>query len=283
MFKCIKWAVIGLAAAGGISWFAFGDNLFSYVSTMAGSFRESVKGQVPVEFELKRAEQLVRDIDPQITKCKRDLAQAEVNLDNLRGDVERLGRDVEKGERKLKEGTAILVAASPAAPAEYQLASTRLPRARFELDLDRTFQEFKNKKDLLRGKSALIESQSRAVAAARERLDAVRSERSRLEDMIGTLKTQKMQVDALAASSKSFTLDDSALGRAKNVLAEVKNRLDIAQKMIADELFFCDGEVPVAVPGRDVVGEIRKYFAESQDVATTIIEEEPVRAVVQGR
>lgn len=257
MLKFAKWTLIGVLATGVAGWFVFGDRFYSYFSTMAGSMRDKVRSQVPVDFELRRAERLIRDIEPQIHGCKREVAQAEVNLENLRADVERLEKSVALSEQKLKHGAAWL---DSGAVTGVQLAGRPVSRQRVELDLERTFQNHRNNTELLRGKRALILHQERAVLATREKLDAVRSEKSRLEDLVATLKTQKAQIDALAAGSLRFDLDDSALSKAKEVLSDVKNRLDVAQKMIADDMFFAEG-VDVRIPAdRDVVGEIRRYF-----------------------
>jgi hypothetical protein len=264
MLKLVKWTLIGVVTASAAGWFVFGDGLFSYFTTIAGSVRDSVRGQVPVEFELKRAERLIRDIEPQILGCKRDVAQAEVNLDNLRNDVERLEKSVGTSEQKLKHGAAWLTAETKP---DIRLAGRPMSRQRVELDLERTLQNHRNNTELLRGKRALIQHQEIALAAAREKLDAVRSEKARLEDLIATMKTQKAQIDALAAGSIRFDLDDSALSKAKELLAEVKNRLDVAQKMIADDMYFGAGieTTPAAVV--DVVGQIERYFAENDTVA----------------
>lgn len=267
MLKFAKWTLIGVVITGVAGWFVFGDRFSSYFSTMAGSVRETMRSQVPVDFELKRAESLIRDIEPQIHGCKREVAQAEVNLENLKADVERLEKSVALSEQKLKHGAAWL---DSGAVAEIRLAGRPVTRQRIEMDLERTFQNHRNNTELLRGKRALILHQERAVLATREKLDAVRSEKSRLEDLVATLKTQKAQIDALAAGSLRFDLDDSALSKAKEVLSDVKNRLDVAQKMIADDMFFAEG-VDVRVPSdRDVVLEIRRYFdSEAEPVVTT--------------
>jgi hypothetical protein len=255
----VKWGLIGVVGLGATSFFLFGDNALNYVSTMASSVKDSVRGQIPIEFELKRAEGLIRDIGPQIHQCKVDVARQEVQLENLVDDVARLERDVARAERKLKQG-ADLLASSDGTPV-YELAGGTYSRERIEIDLERTFEVYKNNTDLLKSKTALIERQNRAVAAARSKLDAVRAEESRLSDLIGQLKTQKAQIDAMKASSKSFVLDDSALGQAKKVLAEVKERLDVAQKMLADDLFFEDGIRPADGPRRNIVAEIHRHFA----------------------
>jgi hypothetical protein len=68
-------------------------------------------------------------------------------------------------------------------------------------------------------------------------------------------------VDALAASSRKFDLDTSNLARAKEVLAEVKKRLDIAQKMIQSDLFVQQG-IPdeETEPRRNILAEVDAYL-----------------------
>jgi peptidoglycan hydrolase CwlO-like protein len=255
----IKWAAIGVTGLGAVGYFLFGENAMNYVSTMATSVKDSVRGQIPIEFELKRAEGLIADIAPQIQQCKLEVARQEVQLEGLTDDIDRLERDVARGERKLKAGADLL--ASNGEATTYQLAGTTCSRERVEMDLERTFEAYKSNSELLTNKKALIERQTKAVAAARSKLDAVRAEEARLRDLIGQLKTQKAQIDAMAASSKSFTLDDSALGQAKKVLTEVKERLDVAQRMLADDLFFEKGVSTESGPPRDIVKEIRMHFA----------------------
>lgn len=260
-FKLIKWAALGLAGTAAAAFFVFGDHTSSYLGTVASSVRESVRGKIPVEFELKRAERLVAEIDPQIESCRRDVARAEVELADLDQDIEQLGQAVEQDERKLKAGREVLSNGTAAQPV-YTLAGKHYNRQRVELDLVRTLEVYKNNVTILRSKKALREKQTQAVEAARTRLDAVRAQKSRLEDQIASLKIQKQQLDATAAASRRFDLDDSALSKAKEVLSRVKKELDIAQRVIEDDLYHTQGivmELPVDV---DVVKEIDEALAE---------------------
>lgn len=263
--KLIKWTAIGVIGASAAGFFLFGEHAFSYLSTAANSIRDEVNDQIPIEFELKRAEALIREIDPQIQDGKRQVAQAEVELENLQEEVARLEHAVLHGEKKLRAVTSKFGGDAR----EVQLTS--LPNYRVELDLQRTFDSYRNNSALLEGKRSLIERQAKAVSAARAHLDAVRSEKRNLEDVIATLKTQKRQVDALAASSKHFELDDSALGRAKEVLAKVRKRLDVQQRLIEDEIFFDSGMTAEdGEPRRDILAEIHEHFSAPVAASVTV-------------
>jgi chromosome segregation ATPase len=256
--KAFKLMVLTGAVLGGSGLLLFGTDLGSYLGTMASSVKESVVGQIPVPFELKRAEGLIRQIDPQIDNCKRDLARAEVELEELQGSVVRLERVVDGEERKLKTGAQLL---SGDGTGEVRLASDHLSRRRVEVDLQRTLDSFKNNSAMLKAKRTLIERQTQAVEVAKQRLLAVRTERESLEDQVRSLKTQQQQIEALAANSKRFDLDSSALSQAKEVIANVHKRLDVAQKMLENEMVFQgDDVVSAADASRDVLKEIHEQF-----------------------
>jgi chromosome segregation ATPase len=246
---------------------------------MASSVREKVAGQIPVEFELKRAEGLILQIDPQIEDCKKDLARAEVELDELCGSVARLEKVVDTEEKKLRTGARLL---SGEADAAVQLTSDRGMLRRVNADLQRTKDSFVNNTAILKTKRTLIARQEKAVEVAKQRLFAVRTEREALEDQVSSLKTQQQQIEALAATSSRFDLDSTALSQAKEVITAVKKRLDIAQRMLENDMVF-QGEDPVAVAveQRDVVREIEELFAE-RDHPTASLEVEAPRSPRQA-
>jgi chromosome segregation ATPase len=243
--------------------FLFGDHAGSYFTTVSNQVRESVKDKIPVEFEIKRAEKLIRQIDPEIDDCRRDVAQAEVELDHLIRQVAQLKEKVALQERELKMGAGHLTNAKNSS---FETPATHYSRRRVELKLERTFESFKNNQAILKTKSALIERQTMAVGASRVKLDSVRARKAELENTIAALKVQKQHLDALAATNRRFDLDDSALAQATEVLAEVKKRLDVTQKMIDDEIFFTDGDAhsPTGKADRDIIKEISQHFGTDQ-------------------
>lgn len=257
--KTFKWMLLGGAVLGGAGFLVLGTAFPSYVGTMASQVRENVVGQIPIDFELKRAEGLIRQIDPQIDTCKRDLARSEVELEELQQSVGRLEETVGGEEKKLKLGARLL---SGDGQGTVQLASDGFARRRVSADLQRTKDSYVNNVAILKAKRALIERQAKAVDTAKERLAAVRTEREALVDQVRALKAQQQQVEALAASSHRFDLDSSALSQAKEVIAGVKKRLDIAQRMLENDMVF-QGDDPAsvaAVEERNVLKEIHELF-----------------------
>lgn len=254
--KPIRTLLLGAGALAALGFLLFGRAFPSYVGTAVDSARAAVADAVPVELEIRRAEGLIRQIDPQIETCKRDLARAEVELDELKDSVVRLDKSVAQEERALRAGAERL----RVEPAGLVLAADAGERRRAEAALARRKDGYVNDAAMLRTKRSLIERQEQAVAAARERLDAVRLERAALDAQLQSLSTQKLQLEALAAASRRFELDDSALGRAKEALAGVKKRLDVAQRVLENDLVFHGEPATEPQAARDVVKEIDDLF-----------------------
>jgi myosin heavy subunit len=271
--KTFKWMLLTGAVLGGAGFLFLGTAFPSYVTTMASSVRESVVGQIPVDLELKRAEGLIRQIDPQIDTCKRDLANAEVELESLQQSVQHLEQVVGHEEKKLKVGARLLTGDGEG---EVRLAADHGARRRVHVDLQRTKDSYVNNVAILKAKRALIDRQARAVDAAKQRLVAVRTEREALDDQVRSLKTQQQQLEALAANSQRFDLDSTALSQAKEVIQAVKKRLDVAQRMLENDMVFQGDDVAVAASEqRNVVKEIEELFAVggvSGGAATAVIE-----------
>ncbi|TWU48943.1 hypothetical protein Poly51_48470 [Rubripirellula tenax] len=87
MLRWIKYS-LGTAIALFVGGFLLlGANFTSYVRTSARSVQESVKDSVPLEFELRRARDLIEAILPDLQSQVRVIAQEEVAIAALQSDV----------------------------------------------------------------------------------------------------------------------------------------------------------------------------------------------------
>src|SRR5262245_15792867 len=91
----------------------FGREGFSHVKTSLGWVRKSVHDSVPVEFEISRARQMIKDLNPEIHRNMHLIATEEVEVKHLRdqlsdaekqlvknrSDIERLTRDLKDGDK----------------------------------------------------------------------------------------------------------------------------------------------------------------------------------------
>lgn len=266
MRKLIKWTFLSAVVLGVGGYFFLGKNAFSYAETAIQDMKSSVRDNVPIDFELRRARTLIEKIDPEIQEARRDVARAEVEFEGLQTDIRRLEQAIAKNETKVKRLRGfVAVAESDAVPASASYAELP-PIGIVRSDLARTFDLYKNQLELRDSKKRLIDRQARVLDAARNKLHAVRSERQNVADLVAKLETRKRQLDAMAATARRFDIDTSALGEARELLDSIKKRLDVTQKMIAENVYYGD-EVPTEDPGRDVVTEVDQFFGGSDNEA----------------
>lgn len=277
--KTFKVALLTGAVLGGAGFLFFGTAFPSYVSSMATSVRESVAGQIPIELEIKRAEGLIKQIDPQIDNCKRDLARSEVELEDLQESIQELEERVAVEQRKLKRGYKLLQDGG-----DIELAANYGARRRVTLDLQRTKDSYVNNTAILKAKRMLVTRETRNVEAAKQKLIAVRTQRESLIDQIRSLKTQQREIETLAANSDRFDLDSSALSQAKEVIETVRKRLDVAQRVLENDMAF-HGEDPDApvISQRDMMSELEELFAAEAAPNSASAEVIEIPAETRGR
>src|SRR5690349_14777317 len=81
VFRLIKYGVLTLAAGALVVSLLFGGEALSYVRTSGKSMRQSLNDRIPVEFQLRRARDLLGDILPEMQANVRVIAQQEVEIE----------------------------------------------------------------------------------------------------------------------------------------------------------------------------------------------------------
>src|SRR3989304_5037744 len=108
----IKKAILVATGLGVPTLVLFGRDAASYVSTTYHKLTNSVQESVPVEFQIDRARQMVRDLEPEIRNSMHVIAKEEVPLEQLdqqidinqekadkdKGDILRLQADLGRGK-----------------------------------------------------------------------------------------------------------------------------------------------------------------------------------------
>src|SRR5689334_8100416 len=85
--KMIKVGVVGTAAALLVGGAVFGTELGSYLRSSSRAVTSAVRDNVPVEFELRRARDMLDDIIPEMHANIRQIAEQEVEIANLKAEI----------------------------------------------------------------------------------------------------------------------------------------------------------------------------------------------------
>lgn len=268
----VKRVLIGTAAAAGVGAFVFGRDMCSYVRTGAHAVRESIKREVPVEFEIERAKEMVKQLTPEIHRSLHAIATEEVNVEQIQKSITRRTADMD-GQQE-----AILSLSG-----DLKSGSTRLTYSgrnysvkEVQKDLSERFNRFKVAEDTLGRERDVLAAKERALTANRQKLEGMLSARKDLEVEIERLQARLQSVQA-AESMSNLQFDDSALNRAKSLVAELNKELDVRERVLDAEGNFT-GLIPVEVKAeapKDIAEQVQKYFGKDQaEAAATVASHE---------
>jgi hypothetical protein len=251
----IKKAVLLTMGVGLTMAVLFGRNAASYVSTTYHRFTSTVEDSVPIDFQIDRARQMVRDLDPEIRRSMHVIAKEEVALEQLASQV---GSNQEKADKEKKD---ILRLQSDLGQnkGNYHYASRTYSTDEVKHELSNRFNRFKVADDTLASMKQMKDAREKNLDAARQKLAAMINARRKLEVDVQNLEAKRKLVEVAQASS-DYVFDDSQLARAKDLINDIRTRLDVAAKL-ANADVNVQAEIPLneAAPA-DITDQVTEYF-----------------------
>ena len=259
IMKWLKRSVFVVAGVSILGGLLFGKDVVSYVSSSAKSVRTVVKDSVPIEFELRRARDLLEDIIPEMHANIRLIAQEEVEVAALKADITKSEENI--GEEKARIGK--LRNALNVQQAQYYFGDREYPRSYVKEDLANRFERFKESEIVLASKRRLLTTRENSLHAAMNLLEQTRSRKRLLEDKIESLASQYRLVKAASIGS-NIQVDSSKLAKTEKLINQIKKRLDVAERVLAHESQFVQA-IPVdAVVEADLLTQVDEYFQDRQ-------------------
>jgi hypothetical protein len=273
----MKWLKRSVFVVGGVfllGGLLFGKDVVSYVSSSAKSVQTAVKDAVPIEFELRRARDLLEDIIPEMHANIRLIAQEEVEVAALKVDIAKSEEAIEQEKVRISK----LRGALDVQQAQYHFGGKEYPRSYVKEDLANRFERFKESELVLSSKRRLLTTRENSLAAAMDLLERTSSRKRMLEDKIESLVSQHRLIQAAAVGSR-IQVDNSKLAQTEKLIGEIKKRLDVAERVLAHENQFVQA-IPVdAVAEEDLLVQVDDYFKakdpEQRLASTTSPTEQP--------
>jgi hypothetical protein len=258
MIKWLKRGLIAAVAGVAVGSLVFGRDMISYVKSSAKWTRTAVKDSVPIEFELKRARDLLEDIIPEIHQNIRLIAQEEVEIAALKADIAK--SDDAFGEEKQR--ITNLRNALDIQKASYVFGSQTYSREELKQDLAWRFDRFKEAEVVLASKRRMLDTRENGLHGAMQLLEKTRSQKRLLASKIESLEAQHRLVKAASIGS-GIHVDNSKVAQTEKLIDNIKKRLDVAERILAHESHFVQ-TIPVdSVKEVDLVSEIDAYFGAS--------------------
>lgn len=256
----------------------FGKDLISYAYSSAKSVRSAVKNSVPVEFELTRARDLLDRIIPEMHANIRLIAQEEVEIAALKADIERSCDSLVQEKQKI----AKLRNSLDIERVSYTFGDHEYTRADLKQDLAARFERYKEAELVFESKKRLLASREKSLRAAMQVLEQTRSQKHLLEDKICALESQHRLIQAASVGSK-INIDNSKLAQTEKLIAQIKKRLDIAERVLAHESMFVQ-TIPVeTITEKELIAQVDEYFAPAEEKHSEIMNSQIAAAMVKSK
>jgi len=265
----VKKVLIGAAAACVLAGFLFGRDAWSYMHTSARWAKDAVKSSIPIEAEIERARDMVKDIVPDIQKNMHVIAKEEV-------EVERLQKQINHMEGKLSTDRDNLMKLKndlSSGKGEFAYAGRRYTATQVKLDLTNRFERFKTNDATLGSLREIYDARQKSLEAARQKLENMLAVKRQLEVDVENLEARLKMVEA-AQTTSEYNFDDSRLSRAKELISDLRTRLDVAAKMVDAQGNF-HVEIPVSETApSNIVDEVTEYFSGSRSSVAVVSHQE---------
>lgn len=228
----------------------------SHVTTALGIARQTFRDSIPISFEIKRAREEIRRLQPEIEKNMHAIAEVEVDVAKLERQVtraeERLAKDrsdILRLKRDLDSGTEFFV-----------YAGRNYSAVQVKTDLARRFDQFKTQEATLASKRQQLEAKQRMLVAARDKLEGMLAAKSQLEVDVENLEARLKMVE-VAQTTSEFNFDDSQLAQTKELIDQIRTRIEVAEKLVNADLQYYE-RIPLdeSELDRDISDEITDYF-----------------------
>lgn len=251
----IKKAMLVGAGAVLLLGLLFGRDAASYVSTGFGRMRLAVNDSVPLEFQLDRARQMIKDLDKPIQNSMHLIAKEEVEVAKLERQVERSEQELAKAKNEILRLNGDLDRGG----SSFVYAGRTYSEKQVKDDLANRFERFKVSEQTIEKTRQIMAARQKGLTAAREKLTTMEAAKRQLEVDVENLVARQKMIEVAQASSE-INIDDSQLARTRELVGDIGSRLDVAEKLVNTDTQLY-GEIDLDEPEQsDITEKVTKYF-----------------------
>jgi hypothetical protein len=256
VFKMLKYGLLSVAGGAIAGTLVFGGDAFSYLRSSTRTVRTAVHDNIPVEFQLRRAHDLLDDILPEMEVNVRTIAQQEVEIDMAKGAIlaaqKSLGDETARIQ-KLRKNLA-------SDQTTFTFGDVSYSRDQLKAELARRFDRFQEAESSLAGQKKLLDERQRSIVAAEQQLDQMRGRKVVLETQVEALNGQFMLLQAASNGGKT-QIETGKLAKAEKLVGEIRQQLNVAEHVLAREAKFIQPVQIDIVDEQDLVSRVDQHFA----------------------
>lgn len=235
----------------------FGTSAWSYIRTGWQTASDQVSQQVPIEWEIKRARQMIEDLKPEIASNMQLVAREEVGVARLSSEVANKHTQIVKAKQDILRLKGDLESGS----VRFVYAGRDYSSQQVKDDLAARFKQFQVHEKTASKLTQVLSAREKNLTAARRKLDEMLSAKRQLEVEVENLQARLTMVQ-VAQTASPVALDESQLSHTRQLLDDIRTRIDVAEKMTASEGAL-EGAIPLdEATSENLLTEIADYFGQ---------------------
>lgn len=242
---------VGLVVGG----ILFGGDVFSYAKSSLKLTQETAKESIPIEFELRRAKDLLEEIIPEIHANVQLIATEEVEIANLKNELQQNAELVSEEKQRVTKLRSELALDKDT----FTFGNKQYTRTEVTEELAWRFDRLKEAELVLESKKRMLSARETSLKSATELLEKTRSQKRLLASKIEGLESQHRLVKATAIGS-GIKIDNSKLAQTEKLIGDIKKRLDVAERVLSHESKFVQNTQIDIVAEKDLVEEVDEYL-----------------------
>jgi chromosome segregation ATPase len=263
MLKKALYSTLGVLCVGAL---LLGIPLIYYARTAYNTVRDAVKESVPIKIEIERARQMIEELKPEIASNLRVIAQQEVEVGRLTSEVESKQNQLVTARDQILRLKADLVDGD----GRFVYAGKNYTSAEVKQDLGHRFEQFKIQESVTDKLQKILSARQRSLDAARTKLNEMLATKKHLEIEVEDLEARHTMLE-VAQAENNISMDDSALSRTRQVLDDIRTRIDVAERLVTSEAAL-GGAIQLDEKNHiDLIENITDYFGEGREEVEALV------------
>ena len=221
----LKKAIVAGGAVALLSSLAIGVPLASYTRCGVSWLRDSAGDAVPLEWELKRARQMISDLKPEIAGNAKQIARETIEV----GRLEKQLNDTESKLTQAQTDIQRLVSDLEGENEYYTYAGHTYTSTQVKDDLKNRFKRFKTRRATADKLQEMLRARQASLNSAQERMEEMLSAKRQLEVEVENLQA-RLGALRVAQTASELSVDDSHLSQTRQLLDDIATRIDVEEE-----------------------------------------------------
>ncbi|TWU62945.1 hypothetical protein [Crateriforma conspicua] len=238
----LKKMLIAGGALALLSSLSIGVPFWSYAKCGFNSVSTAASDAMPLEWELKRARQMIHDLQPEIEANAHRIAREKVETARLAKQLE----DTESRLAKSKSDIARLHDDLQQDSVVYAYGGRTYTSAQVKADLTNRAKRHQTRQATADKLRQMLSAREASLQAAQQQMDAMLNARRQLEVEVENLQA-RMSALRVAQTNSQLNLDDSRLAQTRDLLDEIATRIDVQEETLAVDVEYF-GEIDLDQP-----------------------------------